>query len=423
MNLVVANADEKRARDRLTYDAWGERLTPEQYLQREERLSAHPWAQEAMTWWLWRDAGGTVLSSCETYRMCSAVEDERGESWAVASVYTEPARRGQGHARAMLDALLVRARQAGAQASTLFSDVGTPIYERSGYVARPAEDLVFPPAPGDPAHGVDALVEAIGALEPPIDDFALWPTPAQLDWHLERTRTYAALLGRPPLPSIGARAGDGVAYWTADWKHDRLLLCGSTPAAPTKRRRWCGRRATSRRRPGCTRCGCGRSRGRSPGAPISAAIACAVSARCRCSRRWHRRCAPRCGRRSHAPSGFELSRRWRAPRAPRGAARARRRRCARRGVAGNSSPSICADSGWPGCSSSSSSIDAAERFSRVAHADGGERLGGGAAAVEVHDRLGDPVALADEGHDLEAAVVGRARRGRRPRGRRRCACP
>src|SRR5438270_10230819 len=156
MNLVVATAEEKRARDRVAYTAWGELLTTEQYLQREERLCAHPWATETMTCWAWRDGDGAILSSCETYRMCSAFDGVRGETWAVASVFTEPALRGRGHARAMMDALVARARSAGVQASTLFSDVGAPIYEKSGYVARPADDLVFPPAPGDAASGVDA---------------------------------------------------------------------------------------------------------------------------------------------------------------------------------------------------------------------------------------------------------------------------
>ena len=83
---------------------------------------------------------------------------------------------------------------------------------------------MFPPAPGDAARAVDRFVDRVDELEPYVDDFSVWPTPAQLDWHLERGRTYAALLGRPPLPSMGARAGDGVAYWTADWQHERLLV-------------------------------------------------------------------------------------------------------------------------------------------------------------------------------------------------------
>jgi GNAT superfamily N-acetyltransferase len=224
VKLDFVTADEKRARDRIAYEAWGELLTTEQYVQREERLCAHPWAQETMRCWAWRDGDGEILSSCETYRMASAVDGVRGETWAVASVFTVPALRGRGHARAMMDALVTRARADGAQASTLFSDVGAPIYEKSGYVARPADDLVFPPAPGDSARTIDALVERVGEIEPYVDDFSIWPTAAQLDWHLERGRAYAALLGRPSLSSVGARAGDGVAYWAADWKNDRLLV-------------------------------------------------------------------------------------------------------------------------------------------------------------------------------------------------------
>ena len=202
--------------------------------------------------------------------MCSAVDGVRGETWAVASVYTEPALRGRGHARAMMDALVARARAEGAQASTLFSDVPPAIYEYSGYVARPAEDSVFPPAQGEAARGVDALVDAAGELEPYVDDFSIWPTRDQLDWHLERGRTYAA----------AARARAAAVAGRARRRRRRVLggrleagaaadLCGSTRRTPTRRRRWCGRRATPRRRRGCTRCGCGRSRGRSRVGPIS----------------------------------------------------------------------------------------------------------------------------------------------------------
>ena len=224
MELASASDDDKRARDRLTYAAWGEQLTPAQYLEREERLRAHAWARASMTTWLWRDHDGAVLSSCESYRMCSSVDGSAGETWAVASVFTEPALRGRGHARRMMDALVARARAAGAQASTLFSDVEPRIYEASGYVARPAFDLVFPPVRGEPARAVDALFDAVVEIDEPADDFALWPTAAQLDWHVERARIYGELLGRPSLPTVGARAGAGVALWTVDWKHDRLLV-------------------------------------------------------------------------------------------------------------------------------------------------------------------------------------------------------
>jgi GNAT superfamily N-acetyltransferase len=223
MKLVAASDDDRRERDRLSFDAWGAKLSFEQYLLREERLRAHRWSRAAMDSWLWRDERA-VLASCETYRMASAAGDMRGESWAVASVFTEPSLRGRGHARAMMSALVEHARSAGAQASILFSDVGAPIYEASGYAACPADDLVFPPATGDPAAGVDALLREAVDVPPPDDEFLVWPTAAQLDWHLERTRTYALLLGRPSLPAVGARAGSGVALWAVDWKQDHLLI-------------------------------------------------------------------------------------------------------------------------------------------------------------------------------------------------------
>lgn len=224
MKLEPATVEEQRARDRLSYEAWGARLTVEQFIEREERLRAHPWSRAAMQSWLWRGDDGAVLASCETYRMASRVGDAGGETWAVASVFTEPALRGRGHARAMMRAVVERARAAGAQASTLFSDVGAPIYAGAGYVARAAEDLVFPPAAGDASQAVDRLLHEAVEVPAPEDDFVVWPTALQLDWHLERARAYATLLDRPSLPAVGARAGGGVAVWSVDWKGEHLLV-------------------------------------------------------------------------------------------------------------------------------------------------------------------------------------------------------
>ncbi|MDB4967359.1 MAG: hypothetical protein JWN44_3048 [Myxococcales bacterium] len=224
MRLAVASDEEKRARDHVTHETWGGRLDVASWVEREERLRRHPWPAAAMVSWLWRDADGAVLSSCETFTMPSSVDGVRGRTWAVASVYTEVALRKRGHARRMIDALVARARSEGAQASTLFSDVGAPIYEASGYVARPAEDLVFPPAPGAAGAGVDALLDETVDVDAPEEGFTVWPDKAQLDWHLERTRAYAELWKRPPMPSVGARAGEAVAMWAVDWHNERLTV-------------------------------------------------------------------------------------------------------------------------------------------------------------------------------------------------------
>jgi GNAT superfamily N-acetyltransferase len=223
MELVIATDEDKQERDRLGHVAWGSKLTVAQWVLREERLRAHPWARRAMTTWLLREAGAT-LSSCETFVQDGFIAGERADVWAVASVFTEERLRKRGHAKRLVDLVLERARAAGAVASTLFSDVAVSQYERSGYVTMAAEDLIFPPEAGAPAATVDALVETLVVPPPPDEDFVIWPTAEQLDWHLERSRIYGELLARPSGASVGARAGDGVIYWSADSTNERLLV-------------------------------------------------------------------------------------------------------------------------------------------------------------------------------------------------------
>jgi GNAT superfamily N-acetyltransferase len=227
VQLSIASPEEQRALDEITFDAWGEQLTLAQFRAREARLRGHPWSRVELTTWLLRD-GGAVLASCETYRMDSWLDGARGQTWGVASVFTAPPLRRRGYASRLMSLLVAEARAQAAHATILFSDVGAPIYEASGHRARPAYDLVFSPSAEE--QSVDVLYDdqqlraAFDRLTPPAGGFVVWPSAAQLDWHLERQRTYAALLGRPALAHSGARAGDGLIAWAADWLHQRLLV-------------------------------------------------------------------------------------------------------------------------------------------------------------------------------------------------------
>jgi GNAT superfamily N-acetyltransferase len=239
--LVPAPLDALPERDVLCHAEWGQRLTVPQFLQREARLRAHPWARDAMTTWLWRVESGEVLSSCESYRMSSLLDGAPGETFGVAGVFTEPSLRGRGHAGRMMQALVSRWRDSEprAHAAILFSDVGPALYERAGFRAVPAQDRVFLPEPGDPAEGVDALFNEAGvpaelARTPlPPARFGVWPSAAQLDWHLERERLYAELLGgRRPL-AAGARVDEGRVFWAGDLKvgHLEVLLLSARTRA------------------------------------------------------------------------------------------------------------------------------------------------------------------------------------------------
>lgn len=262
MLLDIARVDERHAIDRLTHEAWGQRLTEEEFAKREVRLRSQRWAREAMTTWVLRGEGGRPVASCETLRMESFLEDPArpgvrslGSTYAVASVFVPPELRGRGYATEMMKHLVERLRREdpAAHASILYSDVGEELYRRAGYVARPAWDRVFEPDDGRPAQGVFRLLteskleQAFAKMYLPQDRFVVWPTFAQLDWHLERERIYRELLERPKPRFRGAIAGMSTIVWTADWKNDRLnvLLIEALTARDTEALLLCARRVAN----------------------------------------------------------------------------------------------------------------------------------------------------------------------------------
>lgn len=235
MKLIIATEEQKRQRDRLTHAAWGQRLDVEAFSRRELRLRSHPWAREAMATWLLADEDGTVLSSCETFRMESRWRSgapAQGHTYGIASVYTEPAARGRGHAAAMLRLLgeTLPQRDPLAHGALLFSEVGATLYERAGYVASRCFDRLIPAEASAAVEAEaiwlreDQLAAGLAAIPAPADPFLVWPTAQQLDWHLERERIYAELMGRRRPGSAGASIGGGQILWAADFKNETLAI-------------------------------------------------------------------------------------------------------------------------------------------------------------------------------------------------------
>jgi GNAT superfamily N-acetyltransferase len=226
MELELASDEEKGARDGLTFAAWGGGLTLPQFLEREVRLREQAWARQRMQTWLLKE-GARVLASCETFRNDSYLDGRAGHSWSIASVFTEEALRGKGHALELMRRLRERLRpEPGAQACVLFSEVGPQLYERAGYRALAgATDQVLPaldaplPESVEPVEGPPmrpALVTGPGLV--------LWPSAEQLDWHLERARLYARYLGRRPLDFDSATCEGARAVFCAYYKTNELLV-------------------------------------------------------------------------------------------------------------------------------------------------------------------------------------------------------
>jgi GNAT superfamily N-acetyltransferase len=232
--LTLADEAQKRARDVLTAQAWGEGLSLEAYLRREQSLRAVAVPRLGMRTWLLLDEAERVLTSCETFRLASVLRtagtEVWGESSGVASVFTEQPLRGQGYATRMLDLLCQRLEEErGAQSVMLFSDVGEAQYARSGFVARPAFDWRWPPAAGGASSeavlfGQEALGWRWAGHPVPPGRFVVHPNADTLDWYLERERLYCTELGRPRPRACGAALGASLALWYAQPLDGRLWL-------------------------------------------------------------------------------------------------------------------------------------------------------------------------------------------------------
>lgn len=227
MRLVEATDSDKRARDRLTASVWGRQLTTEQFLAREAGLRAHPFAKQSMRTWLWVDAGGAVLSSCETFEVPAQRGARSGRAFVIASVFTEPALRGKGHAVALIDVVCARLNErADALAVALFSEVGAGLYERAGFVAQPSWDVVLPLETSVLPTVTSSVMESLPVEAPPRGradaGVQLELTVEQCDWQVERERLYASALSRPSVKAHVLRHGGSSLAVTASFQTNEL---------------------------------------------------------------------------------------------------------------------------------------------------------------------------------------------------------
>lgn len=229
---VEATDREKLARDALCHAAWDDQLSVEQFVEREAALRATAFARRGMTTWLLVEEGDPArrpLASLETYQVACRHGLRAGEAYEIASVFTEAALRGQGHASRLLELVAGRlAARPRALALTLYSDVGAPIYARVGFTALPAADWRFPAAV-DPAPLVrrtdgDAEVARVLGARRPRGRFAILPDAAQVAWHRQRERQYLEALRRGPMMRGVLSTAGGDALVCADHKNERALV-------------------------------------------------------------------------------------------------------------------------------------------------------------------------------------------------------
>jgi len=176
---------------RESYALWGAGLSFEDYRSFWADLSTTGWAHDNLSYLVWLDDDGSILSSLKLYQPRVRLYDRQGTVAGIGAVFTPRALRGRGHASALIREVLVEARQRGDIAALLFSDVGTALYRALGFLELAAEE---------------AWGEIRRKLPDPPPDWSLTPmTPAHLD---DIIRTHDRCSRERPLAILRDRA-----YW------------------------------------------------------------------------------------------------------------------------------------------------------------------------------------------------------------------
>ena len=87
--------------------------------------------------------GDEVLASAEQYDLEGKLDGQPVRICGIGSVFTDPARRGLGHARALLETLLDQAARTGAQVALLFVRPGLEDDARTGFNAIPLTEVTL----------------------------------------------------------------------------------------------------------------------------------------------------------------------------------------------------------------------------------------------------------------------------------------
>jgi GNAT superfamily N-acetyltransferase len=185
-----------------TFQIWNEGLARAAYSQWNTAQFRTPWARSHLTRFASVDSRGQLLATAKEYRFDVRIGDREGWMCGIGAVYTPPDRRGRGHASALVEELVARARRDGALCASLFSEIAAVFYQRLGFEPVPLDEVTLnvDRKGGAPAMLVRAgeerdleAVAAMHATRTAAVPFALRRPPSQVYYALSRKRLLAGL--------------------------------------------------------------------------------------------------------------------------------------------------------------------------------------------------------------------------------------
>jgi GNAT superfamily N-acetyltransferase len=105
-----------------TFPLWHEGLTPQAYRKFDAAQMKTTWASSHQRRYALVD-GPDLLASAKQCSLTAIIDEQPVIVCGIGAVFTEPDRRGRGHARTLVERLLDRAARDGAEMALIFSDV------------------------------------------------------------------------------------------------------------------------------------------------------------------------------------------------------------------------------------------------------------------------------------------------------------
>jgi GNAT superfamily N-acetyltransferase len=111
-----------------------------------------------LTYDIWNE-GLRLLATAKRYRYHVRLDGRSGWMAGIGAVFTPPPYRGQGYASQLIERLLEMERRDGVLLAGLFSEIGTPFYERLGFAAVPIDEVTVHV---DRKDGAPAMLVRVG---------------------------------------------------------------------------------------------------------------------------------------------------------------------------------------------------------------------------------------------------------------------
>jgi GNAT superfamily N-acetyltransferase len=141
MKVVVAEGPLLDQIVSLTFDIWNEGLSRRGYAQWNAAQLRTPWGRTHLHRLALLDDDGRLLATAKRYRFRVRLDGRVGWMAGIGAVFTPPLQRGKGYASRLIERLLEMERDEGALLAGLFSEIGTPFYERLGFAAIPIDEV------------------------------------------------------------------------------------------------------------------------------------------------------------------------------------------------------------------------------------------------------------------------------------------